>query len=342
MKKIILFSIISCMMMGLQGCTEQKDSLSEVSQDYPWAIATDSPKDTVTSLYAHKFADEIERISEGKIKIEVYENGTLGGDRELIESCMGKDIPFVIQNTAPQVSFMPELAVFDLPLAYTSIEDLRTTLDNEEFYMLINQVYNKRGFRLLGIADQGFRVMTTNKEIITIDDFASQKIRTMENPYHVAFWKAINANPTPMTFSEVYIGLQQGTIDAQENPYEVIVSGKIYEQQDYIVETNHLPHLLSLYMNDEFYQQLSEEEKEIVKEAAATAKQYAREQANERVANRLDIITDSGTQMIKLKEDMIDEMRNKASIVYDDIKERIGDDLYNAYLKIDETSEDVK
>ncbi len=65
--------------------------------------------------------------------------------------------------------------------------------------------------------------------------------------------RALGANPTPMSFSEVYIGLQQHTIDAQENPYEVIVSNNLYEQQDYVVETNHLPHLISLIVNDDFF-----------------------------------------------------------------------------------------
>ena len=92
---------------------------------------------------------------------------------------------------------------------------------------LINQVYLEHSVRLLAMSDQNFRVMTTNKKIESLDDFKGQKIRTMENKYHLAFWQSIGANPTPMAFSEVYIGLQQGTIDAQENPYEVIVSGKI-------------------------------------------------------------------------------------------------------------------
>ena len=104
------------------------------------------------------------------------------------------------------------------------------------------------------MADQGFRVMSTNKPVNSFADFKGQKIRTMENSYHLAFWKALGANPTPMSFSEVYIGLQQHTIDAQENPYEVIVSNNLYEQQDYVVETNHLPHLISLIVNDDFLQ----------------------------------------------------------------------------------------
>lgn len=333
-KRIVLFIVLMCITLTLSGCTTKNENLSEVSQIYPWAIATDSPKDTVTSLFAHKFADEVMRISEGAMKIEVYENGTLGSDRELVESCMGGDIPFVIQNTAPQVSFMPELAIFDLPLAYTSIDELRAVLDDENFYRQINQVYAKKGFRLLGMGDQGFRVMTTNQRITSVDDFSSQKIRTMENPFHIGFWQSIGANPTPMTFSEVYIGLQQGTIDAQENPYEVIVSGKLYEQQDYVVETNHLPHLLSLIMNDEFYQSLSSKEQGIIDEAAYNAKIYAREQASKRVQNRLEIITDSGTEMIVLDDDFVQQLRERASGVYEDIKQQAGNELYNAYLNV--------
>lgn len=317
----------------LNGCTAKVTDPMEASQLHPWIIATDSPKDTVTSIYANRFAEEVERLSNGDIQIEVYENGVLGGDRELIESCMGNDIPFILQNTAPQVSFIPKLAIFDLPVAYTSIDQLRETLDDEEFMTLINEVYQDYGFRLLGMGDQSFRVMTTNKKISSVNDFQSQKIRTMENKFHIAFWQSIGANPTPMTFSEVYIGLQQGTIDAQENPYEVVVSGKIYEQQDYIVQTNHLPHLLSLVVNEDFYQSLSKEGQQIVDEAAANAKQYAREQADARVMDRLNIITDSGTQIIEIDQTILEQLRTKALPVYEAIQQQAGDDLYEAYTK---------
>ena len=162
-------------------------------------------------------------------------------------------------------------AVFDLPCVFDSLDECRETIDNPEFYALISDVYTEGGYHLLGMADQGFRVLSTNKKITEPADFKGQKIRTMENSYHLAFWKSLNANPTPMSFSEVYIGLQQHTIDAQENPYEVIVSNRLYEQQDYVVETNHLPHLISMIVNDEFFRNLSEEEQEIMTQAAETA-----------------------------------------------------------------------
>ena len=266
------------------------------------------------------------------MKIEVYPNSTFGGDRELLESCKDGDIPFVVQNTAPQVTFLPDTAVFDLPSAFTTIKQAQEAVDNPTFYKEMEKVYQKGGYKLLGYADQGFRVMSTNKNIKSIKDFKGQKIRTMENSYHLKFWKTLGATPTPMTFSEVYIGLQQGTIDAQENPYEVIVSSKLYEQQDYVVETNHLPHYISLIVSDEFYNSLSKDQQKIIDQASQTAKVYAREASDKRIADRIKIIEDSGTKIVKLDAKTQKEMRKQAQPVYDAIKKNISRDIYNAYL----------
>jgi TRAP-type C4-dicarboxylate transport system substrate-binding protein len=135
-----------------------------------------------------------------------------------------------------------------------------------------------------------------------------------------------------MTFSEVYIGLQQGTIDAQENPYEVIVSNKLYEQQDYVVETNHLPHLISLIVSDEFMEGLPEEQQEIIREAAETAKEYAREQSDERIASRIQTIIDSGSEIITLDDEMHEKLRELSQPVYDAIEETVSSELIDAYL----------
>lgn len=332
MKRLIRFGIAAlCVVsvLALSGCKKKSD---DGVQRYAWPLGTSSPEDTVTQLYSQKFADEVNRLSKGKMKIEVYPNSTLGGDRELLESCSDGDIPFVVQNTAPQVTFMPDTAVFDLPSAFTTIEEARAAVDNPVFYKKMEKVYEKGGFKLLGYADQGFRVMSTNKEVKSIDDFKGQKIRTMENSYHMDFWKALKANPTPMTFSEVYIGLQQKTIDAQENPYEVIVSSKLYEQQDYVVETNHLPHYISLIVSDEFYKDLPKDQQKIIEEAAETAKEYARKASDERIEERMKVIKDSGTKIVTLDKKTQEDIRKAASDIYKSIKENVSKDIFNAYL----------
>ena len=315
---------------GVQGSSSGTET-AEV-QRYAWPLGSSSPEDTVTQIYAEKFAEEVERLSDGSMKISVYPNSVLGGDRELLESCKDGDIPFVVQNTAPQVTFMKDTAVFDMPALFETIDEVREHVDNAEFMELMQQVYRDGGYELLGYADQGFRVMTTNKKVENLSDFKGQKIRTMENSYHMAYWKALGASPTPMTFSEVYIGLQQGTIDAQENPYEVIVSNKLYEQQDYVVETNHLPHLISLIVSDEFFEGLTGEQQEIIREAAETAKEYAREQSDERIASRIQTIEESGTQIISLNDEMHEQIRELCKPVYESIEKNVSEDLVDAYL----------
>ena len=302
-------------------------------QRYAYPLATASPEDTVTQIYAEKFAEEVDRLSEGRIKIQVYANSTLGGDRELLESCKDGDIPFVVQNTAPQVTFMPDLAVFDVPCAFENLEECREVLDDPDFSSLVSGVYEKGGYQLLGIADQGFRVMSTNKPVNSLKDFKGQKIRTMENPFHLAFWKAIGANPTPMSFAEVYIGLQQHTIDAQENPYEVIVSNRLYEQQDYVVETNHLPHLITLIMNDEFFRDMPAEDQKIMKEAAAAATEYARKASDDRIADRVKTIEDSGTEILKIDEETYNAVVEASSGVRESIRSKVDPDIYGTYIE---------
>ena len=324
---LVLIIASSLFLTGCGNSSEEEDV-----QRYAWPLATASPEDTVTQIFSEKFAEEVSRLSDGKMKIQVYPNSTLGGDRDLLETCADGDIPFIVQNTAPQVTFMPDLAVFDLPCVFDSLDDCRETLDDPEFFDLISDVYTEGGYHLLGMADQGFRVMSTNTPIYEFADFKGQKIRTMENSYHLAFWKSLHANPTPMSFSEVYIGLQQHTIDAQENPYEVIVSNKLYEQQDYVVETNHLPHLISLIVNDAFFQNLTKEEQDIMTQAAETATEYARKQSDERIAERIATIEDSGTEIITLSDEVRDEIRENSQNVYEDIKANISKDIYNTYL----------
>ncbi len=328
MKKRFALLTALCLLLGLclTGCADESHHMA-------WVLAHSSSEDTVTQLYSEKFAEEVERLSNGEMKIQVYSNSALGGDTELLESCEVGDIPFVVQNTAPQVSYLPKLALFDLPCVYSDIADVQAVFDNPDFVSKINDIYLSGGFRLLGMADQNFRVMSSNVKVEKLEDFKGIKIRTMENANHIAFWKSLGAAPTPMTFSEVYIGLSQGTIDAQENPYEVIVSSKLYEQQKYAIQTNHLPHLISLIVSEDFFQGLTPEQQSIVQQAADLAKDYAREQAAERAADRIQIMEEHGCEIVPLSDELLEQMKQSAAPVYESIRKTVNDDaLYGAYV----------
>jgi len=305
----------------------------KVKTQYAWVLGTASPENTVTGIFANSFAKYVEELSEGEMKIKVYHNSLLGGDTELIESCQSGDIPFVVQNTAPEVSYMPRLCLFDLPCVFDSLETLHKVLDDEGFLQKVNSIYEDAGFHLLSMADQNFRVMTSNKNIAQMSDFKGTKIRTMENSYHMDFWSAIGANPTPMAFAELYVGLEQHTVDAQENPYEVICSNGFYEVQDYVIETNHLPHLLALVVSNDFMKTLSDKERTVVEKASALARDDARVQAKERNDSRIKEIIKGGSEIIPVSDELRAAMRKASEPLYKKIRAKVGDDaLVNYYI----------
>lgn len=302
-------------------------------KQYSFNISLDASDDEIISVCARKLKDELEARSNGQITATVYTNGTLGSDSEALQSCADGAIAFVLSTTAPQVTMIPELAIFDLPNLYTEITEFRKLFDNNDFVTHLTNVYEKHGLHLLGIADSGFRVMTSNKKVTSLPDFNGTKIRTMQNSNHIAIWRAYGANPTPMAFGEVYIGLQQGTIDAQENPIEVAVAGKFYEQQKYMILTNHLPHAIVCLMSGEMYNDLPDDLKQVIDDASKIAIAYTREHSDKQNAEQMAFVKGEGTEIIELSPDVLAKMREAAMPLYDNIRKQSGDEMYNLLMQ---------
>ena len=323
MKKQTMLAAFCC--MGILA------SSAMAAPKYTFAVTNDSAEDTVTQLMTVKMAELLTAKSKGVFKVEVYGQAQLGSDRELAQSAQAGDIAFVFQTTAPQINFVPELAVFDLPMVFPNLKQARVALD--KFQSVIAPSYEKAGFKILGFGDQGFRETSTNKKINGLADFKGIKIRTMENKYHMSFWRAIGANPTPLPWGEVYLSLQQGTIDGQENPLEVIVAGKLYEQQKYVVMTNHIIHSITIIMSKKIYDSLTPEEQKIIDEAARETVVYAREQADARVQNRIDILTQNKVEIIELPASVRAEMVDLSKGVYDEIRKVVGANLVDTLIR---------
>lgn len=332
---VVLLTAVSAGVIVYGSSVSDRKIDTSGKQTYAWPLATCSTEDTITHVFAQTFAEEVERLSGGEMEIQVYPQSTLGGDRELMESCKDGDIPFVVQSPAPQVSFMPELCVFDTPCVFDDIEEARAAIDDPEFFSVIQGIYEDAGYQILGMADQCFRVMTSSEPFTGMESFKGQKIRTMENTYHIQFWNAVGASPTPMTFSEVYIGLQQGTIDAQENAYELIVSAKLYEQQEVLVQTNAVPDYITLIVSDDFFRDLDKEQQQIIREAAAIAQEKARESADERREQREEELAAEGMDIVEIDQQTWEEMQEACQPVYENIRKQAGDELVDLYMGVE-------
>lgn len=330
-KKVVFLGVLFVSIFSMVGCSsldtaQRREKSARTGENVTLYAACDSGADTVTAKFMRDFAKRVEEKSGGKINVETYSDSQVGGDSEIFEACQGGNISFVFQATSPQVSFIPEAAVLDAPMAFDNIEIARKVLDGELFEKL-KKYYSEKGVELLGIADQGFRETTSNKRIEKLSDFKGLKIRTMENPYHIKFWKALGANPTPMSYSEVYIGLQQGTIDAQENPLEAIIVPRFYEQQDYLVNTNHFIHPVTCIASSKVMDSLTEKERKIVYEAAEESKIWARNTTDNQLDDRIKVIVDSGTEIINLDKKTLEEMKRASESVWTDIENNLGSDL---------------
>lgn len=328
-KRLSFIAVLLCACMLGTACGN-KDG----GQTYAWPLATCSSGETVTNTFAQRFADYVYEMSDGEMRIQVYTDSTLGTDTELMETCKDGDIPFVVQSPSPQVSYMPELCVFDTPCCYTDIEMVRENLGDDELMQNFRDIYQDAGYQLLGITDQGFRVMTMNGNYSGIDSIKGQKIRVMENKYHIQYWKGVGANPTPMTFSEVYIGLQQGTIDAQENAYALIVTAKLYEQQQNLIETNAVPDLVTLIVSDVFMNKLSDEQQEIIRQAATKAQQDSYEISDQKKEEARTFLEKEGMKIITPSEEEFEEMKKLSQPVWDSVREQCGEKLFEAYTAI--------
>ena len=328
MKKIYSLVLLLVCITTLTACLSTEARRKKVGErdKYELYLAHASQTDTVTDIFAMKFAELVEEKSKGRIDMNVYPNSQLGGDVEITEAVQRGNITFVVQTTAPQVPFVPEVAIFDAPMAFKNLKIARMVLDGE-LQEKLKKYYEQKHLRLLGYADQGYRVMSSNKEIKNIDDLKGIKIRTMENSNHIALWKSSGANPTPMAWAEVYVGLQQKTIDAQENPIETIVASKVYEQQKYVVQTNHILHTLSLVGSPAVLDDLPKDLQDIIQEAADEAKVYARAQTDERSDGRIKILKDNDVVILDYNDDLFTQMRDATKGVWTTIENKIGKEL---------------
>jgi len=339
--KVLCLVLICLLALNLVACgnkkntdsnTDNKESGQSNEQEYTLQLAYAAAEDKINSPIMKQFKENVEKKSNGKIKIDIYPNSQLGGDRELIESCQAGNIAIVIQGTSPQVNFIPKLAIFDLLNLFEDIDVAYKVLTGP-FREKIAAEYEKAGFKLLCMVPVGMREMTSKKPITKIEDFKGVKIRTMENPYHIAYWKALGANPTPLAFSELYMALQQGTVDAQENPYAAVIASKFYEVQKYVINTNHIMLNYAMIMNKSLYDNMPDEYKKIINESAKEAEAALFKANKEGTANMAEELKSKGMQFIDLSPEVLQQMRDAAKPVYDMIRKDIGNELVDELLK---------
>ena len=272
---------------------------------------------------AKGFEEELNRLAPGRFKVQHFPGGSLGGEREMVESLQLGTLQMSITGTAIIGNFVPEMMVMDIPFLFRDSAHARNTLDGQIGKDLLNK-FNQKNLVGLTFGEIGFRHITDNKKAIkTADDLRGLKIRTMENPVHLAAFRALGAQPTPMAWTEVMTALQQGTIDGQENPISIIVSTKLWQTQKYMTLSRHVFTPIAFTMSGAFFTKLSPSDQDIVRKAAINGRTTNRQYIDQVEKSGLDEIRKNGMQ-ITTEIDTAD-FQKKLEPVYKQYGEKFAD-----------------
>jgi tripartite ATP-independent transporter DctP family solute receptor len=232
--------------------------------------------DFVHTKAAMWFKDCVDKAAPGKLSVVVHHSATLGSETQVLQQIQLGTTQMAVCTTGPIESFVPEIKALEMPFVFPSYEAADKVLDGPIGQDLAKR-FEKSGFVALAFLDNGFRNVTNSKRPAkTPEDLKGLKIRTMEAPTHLAIWRAIGANPTPMAWP-IFTQLQQGVIDGQENPIAVIHAAKLPEAgQKYLSLTRHVYSALVFVANKAFVDGLPADQRKVVVDCALTAAKQGR------------------------------------------------------------------
>jgi len=264
MKKIFMFIflVIFIVLTSTGNVLAQKVICATEVADLPLQ------KHEMAAMY--NFVDYLEMF--GGFNIDFQPGGALGTVDANYQQVGRNQIQFTMTLTAKIAGFdYPNATIFSIPYLFNDPIIARKILDpNSDFFKELSEdMAQKTGIRLLALAPAGSRNLTNSvRPVKNVEDLKGLKIRTMKAPLDVAIWQAAGVEVTPMAFAELYSALQTGVVDGQENPVSIIMSNSFHEVQDYLTMTQHNTSIQGLLVNNEYWETLSEEQKEIVHEAS--------------------------------------------------------------------------
>ncbi len=322
---------ISAIALLLSGCGDEK---KEASSNNPITLsfAYELPDNHPWGHGAQKFKEIVEEESNGQITVEIHGNGSLAASgREIQEGVSIGTIDMGISST-PLAQMNPYLDLFSLPYIFKDRESAWEVLDGEVGQQ-VGEKLKDNNLQFLSYWEDGFRQVTNNTRPITKpEDFKGIKLRVPESEVRLATFKALGSNPLPMAWSEVFTALQQGTIDGQENPLSVVVSSSFYDVQKYLTITNHVYSPATLFINSNKWNELSDEQKEIVKNAAKAGQEVNRKMNEEQDNAAIAELEEKGMEISEIVD--VNEFQQATKGVWDEVVNSIGGDAKELLSKI--------
>lgn len=319
MKRLMLKTLVAAAAIAAFGAAQ--------AQDKTIKFATQNPKGHPIVMGMEKFAEIVAAKSGGKLKVNLFPGGTLGSDQANVSAIQGGTLEMASMNSGILASQVKEFAIYDFPFMFASNAEVEAIVDGP-FGKKLHDKLQPKGLVGLSYFELGFRDITNSKRPITkVEDLAGLKLRVIPNPINVDWVKAVDANPTPLPFPEVYAALEQKAIDGQENPVTVINANKFYEVQKHVVLSHHQYNPQSVLISKKFWDGLTPDQQKIIASAATEATKYQRQQARAQVTTALDNMKKAGMQVTELPPAELDKMRDKMRAVTAKHAVTVGQDV---------------
>lgn len=272
-------------------------------------------------------AERLEERTNGAVTLTLYPGEQLGNTNDCVNAVSTDTLDLAIGGVGMVSSRLPALKIFDCPYIFRDAEHLVNFSYSDVAGELWDQLAGESNLRFVGVIYNGARYLTmSNTPVTTPEDLNGMKLRVPDEPMGLAYGKAMGGNPTPMTFGEVYMGLQQGVIDGQENPLTNIIDGRLYEVQKYIIPTGHVLATQASFMSEASYQRIPEEYRAIFQEEFDRTCAELTQQILDMEAENLQYLLDQGMELV---EPDIEAFKEACAAVVDQFKGEWGEDMYD-------------
>ena len=301
--------------------------IKERTLKLPVVTAIDHP----LGIGAVKFSELVEKKSGGKIKMKVFAGGTLGGEVPVISSMQGGTIESSIVLPANLAGLVKDYIMLDLPYVFESEVQASQVLDGPIGKRLLDELTAK-GLIGLGFMESGFRNVTNSKRpIAKVEDFAGLKLRALQSPLFIDFTNTLGATATPLAFTELYGALENKTVDGQENTFATIENSKFDEVQKYLSETRHVYASQIVLLSAKLWNQLSEDERALFREAAREAIDYQRNEARAADKRGREALKAKGLKITEISDAERGRLREKVQPVIDKYAGQLPEGLRTAF-----------
>lgn len=317
MKKVLLIVLSFSLLLGLGQTALAKIRLK---------LGCVSPPSHPQAISLMSYADYVNKQTNGEITIDVFPMGQLGGERSMAEQVQSGTLDMADITTAVMSNFVPQVALYDLPFLWPSRGVAYSVLSDSQFFRIFADTLPPKGFMMIGYGENEMRDLTNTKRIVRKPaDVKGLKIRVMEAPIFLDTWTTLGASPVPMPFPEIYSALQQGVIDAQENPLMTSVLMKFTEVSTYATITNYSLTSTIKIVNIDVWNRFTPEQQQILLQGAQLAMKENRERSIDMISDIVGKLEAEGKVTItRLTKAERDEFAKAVQPLYAEYEKKTG------------------